>query len=260
MNPFITLFIITTGVLAIAAIIGRSFGLRLRCTATVWEYQTALHLHCGRLVGRLDAGRHSFWGIGHDILKFNTRPEQIAVDGDGLLTADQTMINVTAVLSYRITDVERMYHFTDDPFPTLETAVHLALFKVVGSETICDFLVNRSNYAARLAASIAPMADVIGVCIDQLEIRDIGLPRDLENAYNDALLAKIEARTRLERARGEVASLRTMANSSHVLQDNPALLQMRDLQTLEQISAGTHGNTIVLGKPEDMHLSQLKKS
>ena len=50
-----------------------------------------------------------------------------------------------------------------------------------------------------------------------------------------------------------------MANASHVFENNPALLQMRYLQTLEQFAGGSYGNTLVIGKPEDFAI-QVKKA
>ncbi len=47
----------------------------------------------------------------------------------------------------------------------------------------------------------------------------------------------------LERARGESAALRNLANAARMLDENPSLLQLRALQAL----ADSSGNTLVLG-------------
>jgi regulator of protease activity HflC (stomatin/prohibitin superfamily) len=56
--------------------------------------------------------------------------------------------------------------------------------------------------------------------------------------------SKMEAEASLERARGEQASLRALANAARLIKDNPALANLRFLQTLEQIQGA---KTIVLG-------------
>jgi len=49
----------------------------------------------------------------------------------------------------------------------------------------------------------------------------------------------------LERARGESAALRNLANAARMLDENPSLLQLRALQALGESS----GNTLLWGVP-----------
>ena len=71
------------------------------------------------------------------------------------------------------------------------------------------------------------------------------LPADLKRAFCDVVKAKQEGQAALERARGESASLRNLANVARVLEANPALMNLRMLQSLA--SAQNAGNTLVLG-------------
>jgi len=57
--------------------------------------------------------------------------------------------------------------------------------------------------------------------------------------------ARQEGLAALERARGETAALRSLANAAHLIERNPALMQLRLLQAVGQNS----GNTVVLGVP-----------
>ena len=59
--------------------------------------------------------------------------------------------------------------------------------------------------------------------------------------------AQREAQAALERARGESAALRNLANGARVLEGNPALQNLRLMQSLTAAQNG--GNTFVLGMP-----------
>jgi regulator of protease activity HflC (stomatin/prohibitin superfamily) len=87
----------------------------------------------------------------------------------------------------------------------------------------------------------------VGITIHAVEVKDVMLPGELQRAYGDVLKAKQEGQAALERARGESAALRNLANAARVLEDNPALMNLRVLQSLA--TAQHAGNTLVLGMP-----------
>ena len=94
-------------------------------------------------------------------------------------------------------------------------------------------------------ACAGPLA-TIGVELLDVDIRDVMLPGELKRAFAAVIAARKEGEAALERARGETAALRSLANAGRMLDDNPGLLQLRILQEVGQSS----GNTIVFGAPE----------
>jgi regulator of protease activity HflC (stomatin/prohibitin superfamily) len=79
--------------------------------------------------------------------------------------------------------------------------------------------------------SIIAFVVEIGVKLLSVEIRDLMLPGDLKRIFAQEVQARKEGLAALERARGERAALRSLANAARLVQDNPALLQLRLLQT-----------------------------
>ncbi|MFL5758009.1 MAG: slipin family protein, partial [Chloroflexota bacterium] len=71
-------------------------------------------------------------------------------------------------------------------------------------------------------------------------------PGELKRAYASVLAARKEGEAALERARGETAALRNLANAGRLVETNPGLLQLRMLQEL----GASSGNTIVMGLPD----------
>ncbi len=71
------------------------------------------------------------------------------------------------------------------------------------------------------------------------------LPGEMKKVFTQVVKAQKEGQAALERARGETAALRSLANAARMMDDNPNLLQLRALQGLEVSS----GNTLMLGLP-----------
>src|SRR5207253_3532698 len=129
----------------------------------------------------------------------------------------------------------------------LYNAAQLALRSVVSGVAAEALLTQRLAIAPQLLARVQEEAAKIGVMVHAVEVRDVMLPAELKRAFGDVLKAKQEGQAALERARGESASLRNLANAARVLEGNPALMNLRLMQSLT--AAQNAGNTLVLGMP-----------
>src|SRR5208283_2216203 len=77
------------------------------------------------------------------------------------------------------------------------------------------------------------------------DVKDIMFPGEMKKAFSQVVKAQKEGQAALERARGETAALRNLANAARIMEDNPNLLQLRALQSLTD----SPGNSLVLGFP-----------
>jgi len=78
-------------------------------------------------------------------------------------------------------------------------------------------------------------------------VKDVMFPAELKRAFAEVIKSKQEGQAALERARGESAALRNLANAAKLLEGNPALMNLRLMQSLS--AAQTAGNTLVFGMP-----------
>jgi hypothetical protein len=95
----------------------------------------------------------------------------------------------------------------------------------------------RVAIAGELRERLARLADSIGVRVHSVEVRDVMPSADLRRAFSETLKAKQEGQAALERARGESAALRNLANAARLLEGQPALVTLRFLQTLADSGA-----------------------
>jgi len=223
---------------------------------TVREHEIVLKYHKGKLAGVLPAGEHRLWGRGLEFTRLDGRWKECVIQGQEFLTADRVPVKVSGLVRYRIADAERHATAAADPGQTLYSAAQLALRDVIGGLGLEGALQRGGDLADKLRELVAPTAAVLGYELDAVLVRDLMIGGDLKRVYTQAVTAKQEALAGLEKARGEAAAIRVMANAARVFENHPALLQLRFLQTLE--NSGGYNHQLFMG-PLDPLMSCLKK-
>jgi regulator of protease activity HflC (stomatin/prohibitin superfamily) len=214
------------------------------CVPEGWA---GLMYHHGLYVRRNNAGRHVLWGIGWTMNLIDLRKTSLLVAGQEVLTADSVGLKLSLVVAYQITEPVKAVHETQSWLNELYNTTQLALRAVVSGVAIEALLNQRLEIGAQLLSRVQPETARIGINVLAVEVKDVMFPADLKRAFADVLKAKQEGQAALERARGESASLRNLANAARVLEGNPALMNLRLIQSLS--AAQNSGNTVILGVP-----------
>jgi regulator of protease activity HflC (stomatin/prohibitin superfamily) len=214
-------------------------------TVTVFEYERGLLYVRGRFQSVLEPGRYRLWTSARTINKVDVRPRVVAVPGQEVLTADGIAVKTSLVAQCEVTDPVTAINRQASWEGALHVELQLALRQIVSSETIESLLQVRPQLGERLTQLAVPGAARLGVRLERVDVRDLTLPGDLKKLFTQVTKARQEGLAALERARGESAALRNLANAARMVSDNPALMQLRLLQVVGEQS----GNTVVLGMP-----------
>ena len=244
MNTYI-IILITFAIVAFLMLV--SALLKLRRVFIVPEGYAGLLYQHGKFVEVLAPGRHVRWGRGFTVDPQDTRKTFLAIAGQEVLTSDNIGVKLSLVVTYQVADPVKAAHETQNWSGELYNAAQLALRHVVSGVAAEALLTQRLDIAPQLLARVQPDAAKIGINVHAVEVKDVMLPAELKRAFGDVLKAKQEGQAALERARGESAALRNLANAARVLEGNPALMNLRVLQSLA--TAQSTGNTLVLGMP-----------
>jgi regulator of protease activity HflC (stomatin/prohibitin superfamily) len=237
-------------VIVIAVFAGVVFGAlvkEFRHAFLVPEGYAGLLYHKGKFVEVLRAGRHIRWGRHFTLEAQDVRKALLLVAGQDVLTADNVGLKLSLLVTYQVADPVKATHETQNWHDDIYNAAQLALRAVVGGVAVEALLSERLEIGAQLLSRVQPEAAKIGIHILAVEVKDVMFPADLKRAFADVLKAKQEGQAALERARGESAALRNLANAARVLEGNPALMNLRLIQSLQ--AAQNAGNTLVLGVP-----------
>jgi regulator of protease activity HflC (stomatin/prohibitin superfamily) len=237
----VTLVVIGLIAWVIALVVERLVG-----RVTIREYQRGLRFEAGKFVGLLDAGSHVWFRPTSDVLVVDARPSSTAIEGQEVLTADGVAVKVSLVVRTVVGDPVARLTADQDSDRLLYLLVQLGLREVVAGRTLDDVLSARTTIGPAVAEIAAARMGEIGIELLSVDIRDVMVPAELRRAYAAVVTARHEGAATLERARGETAALRNLANAGRLLDDHPGLLSLRLVQELG--AAG--GNTLVLGLPD----------
>jgi regulator of protease activity HflC (stomatin/prohibitin superfamily) len=244
MNGLTPLFIVIA--MLIATIVLLKLG-KIRHAYLVPEGYAGLLYHKGKFVRVLAPGRHVHWGRFITYRWLDLRKASLLVAGQEVLTADNVGLKLSLLLTYQVTDPAKATNDIQNWQGDLHNAAQLALRAVVGGIAVETLLNQRLEIGAHLLARLQPEAAKIGINVLAVEVKDVMFPADLKRAFAEVLKAKQEGQAALERARGESAALRNLANAARVLEGNPALMNLRLMQSLS--AAQNAGNTLVFGVP-----------
>ncbi|WP_051571172.1 slipin family protein [Cryptosporangium arvum] len=211
---------------------------------TVMEYERVVTYRDGVAGPVLGPGRHTYRRRRTQLFPVDLRPQLLTVPGQELLTADGLAVKVSATVRWRVADPAAFHAAATDALQMLYAAVQAALRDRVTVLALADALRDRAALGEGLTATVAAATEPLGVTVDAVDVKDLMLGAELRRAYAETALATERARADLERARGEAAALRALANTARLLEEHPALLHLRTLQV-----AGGPGTTIVLEPP-----------
>jgi regulator of protease activity HflC (stomatin/prohibitin superfamily) len=191
----------------------------------------------GKLVERLAAGRHAFWAVGRavKIRKVDTRPTPLEVTAQEILTKDRVGIRVTLTAFTRVVDPEKAALAAGDVANTVYRLVQFAIREAVATRTLDEILAARDTIDREVRAFVAARAPDLGVEIGEIGVKDVILPGDVRELLNKVVEAERTAKANLIRRQEETAATRSLLNTARLMEDNPLLLRLKELEALEKL-------------------------
>ena len=209
----------------------------------IFEYERGLRYKRGRFSALLEPGSYWTWSRATTITRVDIRPTYVAVPGQEIPTSDGVSLKISVSAKYRLADPVRALHSVVAYQTALYTHLQIALREIVSTSPVDAVLENRAEIGRRLQEACAPKVTEFGIELLEADMKDVMLPGELKKIFAQVVKARQEGLAALERARGETAALRNLVNAAGLLEQRPALLQLRLLQAVGQ----TPGNTVVLG-------------
>ncbi|GIE36233.1 hypothetical protein Ait01nite_092780 [Actinoplanes italicus] len=205
-----------------------------------------------------------------DVVQIDLRERELNIKGQEILTADKVAVRVNIITHFRVTDpvaaVEEVADYTDRVY----SDVQLAARRSLASMTLEAILTNRNQLSEDILRDVEGVSAGYGVRIIRADVKDLVFPGNLQDVMNRVLTAQrlaeaqmVEARTKADRetleatsrasaarlaaeadaeakrirADAEVDALRRLADAAEAYTQHPALLRLRELETLGALGA-----------------------
>lgn len=221
---------------------------------TVREVESGLLYSNGQFRGMVGAGRHRVWRLPwlkEEIVQVDLRRTELPVTGQEMLTSDGLSVRLNLVAEYRVVDAVQAMQVVQDFRVGLYTALQLLLRDAVQSRTLDELLANRAALSTDLLEPARAAAEEIGVEVLRVGVKDVILSGEVKKMLSQEIEAQRAGRAALVAAREEVAATRARSNTARLLQDNPMLVRLREIEALTQV-AGGYGNTVIIAVPNEV--------
>jgi regulator of protease activity HflC (stomatin/prohibitin superfamily) len=206
-------------------------------SAVVEAHEAGLLMVDGKLEERLAPGRHAFWTVGRTIriVKVDLRPQPLEVTAQEILTKDRIGIRVTLTAFVKIVDPEKSALATGDVNGTLYRMIQFAIREAVAARTLDEILAARDTIDSEVRAFVSARAVELGAEVGEIGVKDVILPGDVRELLNKVVEAERVAKANLIRRQEETASTRSLLNTSKLMENNPLLLRLKELEALEKL-------------------------
>ncbi len=148
------------------------------------------------------------------------------------LTKDTVPVDVDAVLFWVVWDAEKAALEVADYRAAIAWAAQTALREIIGQSMLADILVGRAKMDADLQRIIDERTTPWGITVQSVEIRDVIIPPDLENAMSRQAQAERERQSRIILGESEEQIAASFAEASKAYIHNPTALHLRAMNML----------------------------
>jgi len=214
----------------------------------VREYDRLVVFRLGRLVGAKGPGLVLIIPIVDRVVKVSLRVITLDVPPQEVITKDNVTVSVNAVIFFRVMDPNAAIVQVEDFLYATNQISQTTLRSVLGQVELDELLTHREKLNKRLQEIIDEQTDPWGIKVSAVEIKDVRLPQEMQRAIARQAEAERERRSKVIHAEGELQAAEKLREAAGIMQQNPAALQLRYLQTLIDISS-ENASTIVFPIP-----------
>jgi regulator of protease activity HflC (stomatin/prohibitin superfamily) len=191
----------------------------------------------GKFQRTLESGSYYFWKNMKRVTcqMVDLRVQQIEILGQEILTADKVSLRINFVCTYKVTDAQQILRSIKDYKTQIYLLIQLALREYVGGFQFDQLLEQKASIANFVLKQLQEKQSSLFVEFASAGLKDIILPGEIRDIMNTVLIAEKNAQANVITRREEVASTRSLLNTAKLMEENPVLYKLKELEYLEKI-------------------------
>jgi regulator of protease activity HflC (stomatin/prohibitin superfamily) len=203
----------------------------------VEDHKAGLLYLNGKFEGVLGPGTHAFWAARQPRIEIvDLRRQTLEVTGQEILTKDKVTLRVNISAEFKINDPVKAGMLVKNIHETFYRLVQLAVRQTLGKRTLDEVLAEKVDIDEQAVAHVRSEMTAYGVDVYGIALKDVILPGEIRDILNQVVAAEKQAQANLIRRREETAATRSLLNTANLMKDNPVLVRLKELETLERLT------------------------
>ena len=208
------------------------------------EYERAVVFRLGRLIGVKGPGLILLIPFVDRMVRVSLRTVTMDVPPQDVITRDNVSVKINAVIYFRVVDASRAIVEVENFLYATSQIAQTTLRAIAGQAELDQILAAREEINKELQQVIDQQTEPWGVKVTVVEVKNVDLPTDMQRAIARQAEAERERRAKVINAEGEFQASARLAEAAAIIQQQPAAIQLRYLQTLSEIATENNSVTV----------------
>lgn len=210
----------------------------------VQQYEKGVVFLLGKITGIREPGLTWIIPYFSWMRKVDLRTITLPIPPQRIITKDNVSLDVSAVAYYKVVDVIKSIVAIENVMSAINQISQTTMRNIVGKFQLDEILSERDTINGEIRTVLDQRTEEWGVIVSIVEIKDIELPENMQRAMAKQAEAEREKRAKIIAAEGEFLSAQKLADAADVIAKHPIALQLRNLQTMAEISVEKNSTII----------------
>src|SRR6201747_340862 len=148
----------------------------------VQEYERGVIFRLGRCVGAKGPGLFFIVPLFDKMRKVNLQTQAVPVASQQVITKDNVTVAVDAVAYFRVVDPVASVIKIQNWFNAAQLVAQTSLRSIIGRHELDQLLGERDRINSELKTALDEQTEAWGVQVELVEVRDVGLPEQMQRA------------------------------------------------------------------------------
>ncbi len=227
------------------------FAIVISAVRILREYERGVIFFLGRFQKVKGPGLIIVIPVIQKMVKVDLRVVTYDIPTQDVISRDNVTVHVSAVLYFRVVDPERAIIQVEHYFNATSQLAQTTLRSVLGQHDLDEMLSQRDKLNADIQNILDEQTASWGIKVTNVEIKHIDLNESMIRAIAKQAEAERERRAKIIHAEGELQASEKLLQAANMMSKNPQTLQLRYLQTLNDISS-ENASTIIFPLPMEI--------
>lgn len=222
----------------------------LRSVRIASEWQRAVILRLGRFHKVKGPGVYLLFPLVDSVAQVvDLRIETTTITAEQALTRDTVAVGVDAIVFWQVDDPGAAAIRIADYRQAIERVAQTSLREMIGATDLSKLLSDRKSADEQLRVTITAKTSTWGVTARSVEIKDVSIPRELQDSMSRQAQAEREKDARVTLASAEKAIAEQILEAARLYGSDPNALKLRQMNLLYEMNK-ERGTTVLI--PTDM--------